>query len=126
MSETSFLVHSKDVPDQAAGELLSLSRQQAGWEWMSLFVRRLQPGDVFSRAHDSSSASKSSPFVLLSGGNCQVDQGRGAWRIGKRKNVFDGLPYALVFPPETRRFSPAESTCEIAAGRCALEACLQP
>jgi 5-deoxy-glucuronate isomerase len=120
LSETRFLVPSKNLPGQAAGELLSLSRQQAGWEWMSLFVRRLQPGDVFRARTDHEEAA----FVLL-GGICQVDWGRGSTRIGKRKNVFDGLPYALYLPTGYQAVFTAETTCEIAECRTPSEARLQ-
>ena len=64
---------------------------------MSFFVRRLQPGDVFRARTDHEEAA----FVLL-GGICQVDWGQGAGRIGKRKNVFDGFPYALYLPAGKR------------------------
>ena len=47
LSENSFLFHSLQLAPQEAGELLDLPRQQAHWDWMSFFVRRLQPGDVF-------------------------------------------------------------------------------
>ncbi len=121
LSETSFLLHSESLPEQAAGELLSLPRQQAGWEWMSLFVRRLQPGDVYRARTEHEEAA----FVLL-GGNCQVDWGQGATRIGKRKNVFDGLPYALYLPSGNQAVFTAQTTCEIAECRAPSEARLQP
>ena len=120
-SENRFLVHSEKLPERAAGELLSLPRQQAGWDWMSFFVRRLQPGDVFRARTDREEAA----FVLL-GGNCQVDWGQGAVRIGKRKNVFDGLPYALYLPAGNEAVFTAETTCEIAECRAPSEARLQP
>ena len=41
--------------------------------------------------------SEEAAFVLL-GGTCTADWGQGAQRIGKRKNVFDGFPYALYLP----------------------------
>src|SRR3984885_8521175 len=121
LSETSFLVHSKNLPGQAAGELLSLPRQQAGWEWMSLFVRRLQPGEVYRARTDREEAA----FVLL-GGICQVDWGPGPTRIGKRKNVFDGLPYALYLPTGNQAVFSAETMCEIAECRAPSDARLQP
>jgi 5-deoxy-glucuronate isomerase len=121
LSETSFLVHSVTLPERSAGELLSLPRQQAGWEWMSLLVRRLQPGDVFRARTDREEAA----FVLL-GGICQVDWGQGPTRIGKRKNVFDGLPYALYLPTENQAVFTAETVCEIAECRAPSQAHLQP
>ena len=46
MSEPLFLVHSQDLAAGQSGELLHLAREQAGWKWMSMSVRRLQPGDI--------------------------------------------------------------------------------
>src|SRR5271170_5449237 len=121
LSETSFLVHSVNLAERAAGELLSLPRQQAGWERMSLFVRRLQPGDVFRARTDHEEGA----FVLL-GGSCQVDWGQGPTRMGKRKNVFDGLPYALYLPTGNQAVFTAETTCEIAECRAPSDARLEP
>ena len=46
--------------------------RDAGWQWMSFFVRRLQPGDTFQvRTVDEEAA-----FVLL-GGQCAADRGLG-------------------------------------------------
>jgi 5-deoxy-glucuronate isomerase len=121
LSESNFLIHSVNLPEQKSGELLSLSRQRAGWDWMSFFVRRLQPGDVYRARTDQEEAA----YVLL-GGICRVDWGKGANRIGKRKNVFDGFPYALYLPTGHEAFFTAETTCEIAECRAPSEARLQP
>ncbi len=121
MSESRFVVHSRDLPPEQAGELLRLPRQEAQWEWMSFFVRRLQPGDV-SRA---STEHEESAFVLL-GGSCVADWGRGEQRIGMRKNVFDGMPFALYLPAGNRATFMAETVCEIAECRVPSEARLEP
>ena len=106
------LVHSKNLPPENAGELLHLSREQAQWEWMSFFVRRLQPTDVYQVRLGGEEAA----FVLL-GGTCYADWGVGAQRIGKRKNVFDGFPYALYLSPDKMVTFTAETSCEIAECR---------
>src|ERR1700758_1462949 len=93
MSETDSLVHSENLPAEQSGELLRLPREAAKWEWMSFFVRRLGNGQVYRAGTNGEEA----VFVLL-GGTCQADWGQGAQRIGKRKNVFDGYPYALYLP----------------------------
>ncbi|HXY04440.1 MAG TPA: 5-deoxy-glucuronate isomerase [Terriglobales bacterium] len=115
------LVHSENLPPRIAGELLHLSRQQANWEWMSFFVRRLQPADVYkARLEDEEAA-----FVLL-GGTCWADWGEGPQRIGKRKNVFDGFPYALYLSPGHEVAFKAETTCEIAECRVPSQAQFAP
>ena len=121
MNETTLLVHSLKLPPQEAGELLHLPRQKANWEWMSFFVRRLQPGGVFNtRTGDEEVA-----FVIL-GGTCLADWGQGPQKLGKRKNVFDGLPYSLYIPAQSGVSFTAETTCEIAECRVPSKARLEP
>ena len=121
MSETDSLVHSENLPSEQSGELLRLPRETAGWEWMSFFVRRLESGEVYRAATDGEEA----VFVLL-GGTCHVDWGQGAQRIGKRRNVFDGYPYALYLPTGNHVAFTAETGCEIAECRVPSRAQLAP
>jgi len=107
-----YLVHSAGLPAEQGGELLQLSRQKAKWEWMSFFVRQLQPADVYK----ARLAGEEAAFVLL-GGTGVADWGQGAQRIGKRKNVFDGFPYALYLSPGNEVFFTAETVLEIAECR---------
>jgi 5-deoxy-glucuronate isomerase len=121
MNESDFLVHSQHLPPGQAGELLSLPRQQAMWQWMSFFVRRLLAGDVYQARTDHEEAA----FVLL-GGTCVADWGQGPQPIGKRKNVFDGYPYSLYLPTGSSVTFTAETECEIAECRAPSEAQLEP
>jgi 5-deoxy-glucuronate isomerase len=120
MKESDFLVHSQDLAAEQAGELIHLPRQAAKWEWMSFFVRRLQPGNVYQTRTEHEEA----VFVLL-GGTCLANWGHGAQRIGKRKNVFDGFPYALYSPSGKDVTFTAETVCEIAECRVPSEAQLE-
>ena len=121
MSESGSLVHSVELPPQQSGELLHLTREQAKWDWMSFFVRRVQPGEVLKTRTELEEAA----FVLL-GGTCLADWGEGKKHIGKRKNVFDGLPYALYLPSGNETTFTAESVCEIAECRVPSDARLAP
>jgi 5-deoxy-glucuronate isomerase len=121
MSENTFLVRSQTLPSSGAGELVHLTRTEANWEWMSFYVRRLQPGDTYRVNTELEEAA----FVLL-GGGCQADWGRGKQSIGKRKNVFDGLPYTLYLPAGHKVAFTAETACEIAECRVPSEARLAP
>jgi 5-deoxy-glucuronate isomerase len=116
MSQES-LVHSNALEPEKAGELLHLSRQQAKWEWMSFFVQRLQPGGTYCARLEHEEAA----FVLL-GGTCIADWGSGPRQIGKRKDVFDGFPYALYLSPGNEVTFKAETICEIAECRVPSEA----
>jgi len=121
MSESDSLVHSENLAAQRSGDLLHLPRHKANWEWMSFFVRRLARGDVYTARTDGEEA----VFVLL-GGTGQADWGQGAQQIGKRKDVFDGYPYALYLPTGNTVTFTAEAVCEIAECRAPSQARLQP
>jgi 5-deoxy-glucuronate isomerase len=121
VGDSTFLVNSRDLPADESGTLLHLSREEAGWEWMSLAVRRLQPGDVFR----TSTQKEEAAFVLL-GGKCVVDWEAGAKQIGRRANVFEGLPYAVYLPAGHQISFTAETACEIAECRAPSEAQLEP
>jgi 5-deoxy-glucuronate isomerase len=121
VSNGDVLIHSVTLPEQKGGELLSLPRQRAGWEWMSFFVRRLQPGESFRTSTDHEEAA----YVLL-GGICRLDWPGGTSRIGKRKNVFDGFPHALYLPTGNQAVFTAETICEIAECRAPSNARLEP
>jgi 5-deoxy-glucuronate isomerase len=121
MSESDCLVHSRDLPLAGSGELLHLPRSDARWEWMSFFVRRLQLGDVYRSCTEHEEAA----FVLL-GGTCRADFGKGPQTIGKRKNVFDGLPFTVYLPAGHEVTFTAETVCEIAECRVPSEARLEP
>jgi len=115
------LVRSNSLGTGSGGELLHLPRQQANWEWMSLFVRRLQPGDSYQARLEGEEAA----FVLL-GGKCTADWGTAPQQIGKRKDVFDGFPYALYLSHGNEVTFKARSTCEIAECRVPSEAHFAP
>ena len=115
------LVHSQSLPPEKSGELLHLPRQKAGWEWMSFFVRRLQPNDIYRASTEQEEA----VFVLL-GGTCRADWGQGTQSMGKRANVFDGFPYSLYLPPGHSVSFTAQTACEIAECRVPSTASLEP
>jgi 5-deoxy-glucuronate isomerase len=119
--QKTLLVHSSNLPSHRGGELLHLAREQGNWEWMSFFVRRFMRGDVFR----TQTGSEEAAFVIL-GGTCVADWGQGPIHLGKRKTVFDGLPYTLYLPARNEVSFEAESTCEIAECRVPSNAQLQP
>ena len=121
MSDSTVLVHSSKLPSERPGELLHLPRQSAGWQWMSFFVRRLLAGESLQTRTEAEEVA----FVLL-GGTCVGDWGQGKQRLGKRKNVFDGLPYTLYLPANNQVTFVAETICEIAECRVPSEVALDP
>jgi 5-deoxy-glucuronate isomerase len=121
MTRFEHVVHSRSLADGSSGELVSFSREQAGWEWMSFRVTRLNPGEILEFGSHSEEIA-----MLLLGGTCHADWGRGSQLIGKRKNVFDGLPYALYLPAANHAQLKAETVCEVAECAVPSQARLEP
>jgi len=60
--------------------------------------------------------------LVLLGGKCTVESSRGSWtNIGRRPNVFAGMPYALYLPIHTQFTVSTESECDIAFCYCRAE-----
>ena len=115
------VVHSQSLPEEDPGQLLRFSRESVEWEWMSMAVRRLRAGEIFSTKTEGEEAA----FVVL-GGRCVADWGAGAQSIGKRNNVFEGLPYCLYLPTGNSVQFIAETGVEIAECRVPSTAKLEP
>ena len=115
------LVHSRNLSADLSGELLSLPREEAGWEWMSFFVRRLTPGTGWELETRNEEV-----ILVLLGGQCVANWGEGEVRMGRRKNVFDGYPYALYLPCSSHVVLNAQTTCELAECRVPSSARLAP
>lgn len=109
MNDHGFCVHSVEPAAGQSGELLHLSRDSAGWEWMSFLVRRMAAGQIWENRSD-----REERAIVLLGGRCEADWGEGPKRIGERANVFDGLPYALYLPAGTGARFAAQTECELA------------
>jgi len=69
----------------------------AGWEHLSFAARLMSYGEEW---HGETEESEYGLVVL--GGCCQVESTCGEWpSIGRRPNVFAGMPYGLYLPPHT-------------------------
>jgi 5-deoxy-glucuronate isomerase len=112
MKTDEFLCHPNPLPAEQPGELLSLPRQRASWEWMSFFVRRMAPGEIWETRIEQEEV-----VLVLLGGRCVADWGEGKKRMGQRTHVFDGLPYALYLPAGSGARLEAETMCEVAECR---------
>src|SRR4051812_39221701 len=120
------LIHSRKLRSDESGLVLDLPRQKAAWQWMSFYVRQLTPGTLWKAgAADGGSPDEESAIVLL-GGRCTVDIGSGPQKIGERRDVFDGLPYAVYLPGGSTASFEAISTCELAECRVPSTSKLQP
>jgi len=121
MDGSTFLVRSQPLPAGRSGELLSLSREQAGWQWLSFFVRSVAAGETY----EAGSEHAETALVLL-GGRCWADWGEGEALIGQRSQVFEGLPYALYLPAGSRARLKADSEAQLAVCSVPSSARLKP
>jgi 5-deoxy-glucuronate isomerase len=81
-----------------------------GFDLLSFGTRRLKPGETIG----GSTAGREVAVVLL-GGRCSVQSSRGEWGgIGRRQNVFGGMPHALYLPISTDYQVTAETECDLA------------
>ena len=115
------VVRARNLPLDQPGELVSFTREEAGWEWMSFAVTRLLPGQVL----DLRTGDEELVLVWL-GGRCVANWGAGEQSVGARANVFDGLPYSLYLPSDSHVNLRAETACEIAQCRVPSKAKHEP
>ena len=80
-------------PESTPHASMSVTVESAGWEYTSLTVLHLAAGQSWN----GSTGGDETGLVTL-GGTCTVEALGQSWRIGGRKNVFDGPPWALYLP----------------------------
>ena len=86
-TESRLLVHPVDIN----GEYTRVTPLSAGWEHLSFAARRMPRGQVWS---DQTGDCEYGLVVL--GGTCAIESSHGTWdTVGRRQNVFCGMPYAL-------------------------------
>jgi len=90
--------------------ILSITPEQAGWEYISFQARRLEANQSWSFA----SGENELVIVNLSG-RYAVRSNRGQWSgIGTRKDVFEGAAHALYLPRHSEFTITAEESGEYA------------
>ena len=94
---------------------MRITPADAGWEHLHFAVRRLAPSERWIQA----TGPHEYGLVVL-GGICSVDSSRGKWEaLGRRPDVFHGMPYALYLPRDTKFTLTSIGTgCKVAYGWC--------
>lgn len=105
-------------PLDDAEEYARVTPQSAGWELLHFAARRLGKEQVWT--HETGDAEYA---LVILGGRCAVSSSRGEWAaIGRRPDVFSGMPYTLYLPRQTRFTVTALSNdLDIAYGWCATD-----
>jgi 5-deoxy-glucuronate isomerase len=90
--------------------VVEVTPDAAGWDTINFRVRRLAGGHTWSfetTGHELA--------LVVLGGTVDVDSSRGRWEgLGRRANVFAGLPYALYLSRKTALTVKAMSDAEFA------------
>jgi len=104
------------LPRGEWGEYMRVTPESAGWEHLGFAARLLRRDEVW----EGQTGAFEYGLVVL-GGVCSVHSSRGSWpAMGRRADVFSGMPYGLYLPPDTRFSVKAESEkLDLACGWCA-------
>ncbi len=96
--------------DDPSGILVEVDPPTAGWDYVHFQARRLAAGRAWTRETERHELA-----VVLLGGTVDVASNRGTWRgVGRRSDVFDGLPYAFYLPRDTSVTVTATRDAELA------------
>jgi 5-deoxy-glucuronate isomerase len=99
------LLHPARIGADQVGTVNRVTPEQAGWRDLSFEARRLARGQVF----EADVGEREAALVLL-GGVASVKSSHGEWpRIGRRRDVFSGMPWAVYLPRGARLEVRAES-----------------
>jgi 5-deoxy-glucuronate isomerase len=86
------------TPNLTNKEYISVTPASAGWEHLYFAARKLQQHERFEWETGEHELA-----LAILGGTASVTSNRGNWsEIGRRANVFDGMPYTLYLPRQTR------------------------
>lgn len=89
------LVRSQDTG--GTGVFARVRAEDAGWEYLNMAALRLNRGETFA----DHTGEHENALVIL-GGVCHVRSSKGNFeRVGRRPNVFSGMPYAVYLPRRT-------------------------
>jgi 5-deoxy-glucuronate isomerase len=96
---------------------MKVETRQAGFDYLRFESRKLAPGESCS----GETADNELGIVAL-GGIFKVDSSAGNWeRLGERRDVFSGLPWALYLPIGTSFTVTAVTDCDLAFCYCRAE-----
>jgi 5-deoxy-glucuronate isomerase len=84
-------------PDFTDDEYIQVTPERAGWELLHFAARRMNPGQTWQHATGENELA-----LVVLGGVGAVYSSRGNWdAVGRRPDVFSGMPYTLYLPRRT-------------------------
>lgn len=89
------LVRSRDTG--GTGIFARVDARSAGWDYLNMAAIRLNAGEKYA-----TNTGEHEHVSVVLGGRCHVRTSRGEYlNIGRRPNVFSGMPYAVYLPRRT-------------------------
>ena len=106
-----------------AGIYQSITREEAGWQFLNFQARRLKQGEVWK-----GDTGENEYGIILLSGNYSVWSDKGNWKtVHGRKDVFSGIAHTLYLPRHTSFELKAESELlDIAYGWCETDKDYEP
>ena len=101
----------------------SVTANEADWTYLNFIGQTLKNGESWSFETGNNECA-----IVLLGGVCSVTSNKGEWKnIGRRPNVFSGMPYALYLSRNTQFTVTAESDeLDFACGWCPADKDFEP
>jgi 5-deoxy-glucuronate isomerase len=100
----------RPAQQSASGVVLDVSRNEAGWEYVSFKLWKLTP----SQEIGDDTGDEEVGLVVLRG-KVTVRAASHTWEgIGERRDVFEGKPFVVYLPPHTPYSLTAVTDCEVA------------
>lgn len=95
MKSTNVLVRSLDHGQR--GVFARVRPEEAGWQYLNMAALRLNRGEIYS-----GSVGEHEHVSVILGGRCTLRTSAGDFaNIGRRPNVFSGMPWAVYLPRHT-------------------------
>jgi len=114
MRKFELLIH----PDPSQSEYQHLSPAEAGWELLHFGARRMPKGQQWHFRTDENEFG-----LVVLGGTCSVQSSQAEWpQVGRRPDVFSGMPYTLYLPRRTEvEIQALSHKLDLAYGWCTSE-----
>jgi 5-deoxy-glucuronate isomerase len=111
----SLLIRPRNDAEQS-GVITTVTAGQAGWQFLNMEARILRKGQRWG--HQTNDCEMA---IVVLGGRCAVESDKGRWsEVGRRENVFDGMPYAIYLPRRTK-FSVEPLSARVELACCWVE-----
>jgi 5-deoxy-glucuronate isomerase len=106
------------VPSKNTPEYVRITPQSAQWKYLHFSARKLN-----DRQQWSFDTTEHELALVVLGGICNVRSSRGSWEnVGRRPNVFSGMPYTLYLPRRTKlTIEAASQEVDFVCGWCSTD-----